>query len=129
MSPEDIARYLQGLNHRETRRLLEAVETAVGGYRKPVVQIIDGGSGGTTNPPESFIESNPPRFIDVVLEHSGPDRLAVLRLMRKAGLGLRDAKAQLDVVPVRILEAVEIERARVLVTALEAVGAKARLEA
>ena len=103
MDPDKLARALQGMGHAALSDLNEAVEEAVG-YRPPVVKVVDGFRNRIGNPPSLFEESsNPPMVSTVILEDIGPNRLAVMRMMRKlGGLSLTETKALFETTPVAL---------------------------
>ena len=66
---------------------------------------------------------------DVVLKSSGPSKLAVVKVVKElTGLGLKDAKDEVDAAPAPIKEGVSKDEAEALKKQLEEAGAEVELK-
>ena len=79
--------------------------------------------------PEAGAAAEEQTEFDVLLEESGPNKIAVIKVVRAlTSLGLKEAKDKVDGAPAAILEAVEKDKAEEAVKQLTEAGAKAKLK-
>ncbi len=127
MNEHDIAAWLKQANTRQIQVLTADLEDAMVPYQPPVVQIVHGGHVSTSNPPE--ISGNPPRHRQLRFEQHGPERIRVLKEIRKlTGLGLAEALAFIEGLPATLERGFSPEEAREHVRTLQALGATVQIE-
>jgi large subunit ribosomal protein L7/L12 len=124
LTHEDVIRYLESLSSEELGKLADEVLARVGAppIAPPVrLERYDSTMGVPIEPPHMGIPS-----FDVVLRDHGPDKLAVIRALRKA-LGpdwpLATVKNLVESAPVMVREAVSRDEAHALARALTEAGA------
>ena len=125
VSQEQVVEYIKGLKLGEVKSLIEVLENELGvSASAPVMAMAGPASAGPAEEVEEKTE------FDVVLKEFEPKaKIKVIKIVRQlTGLGLKDAKAQVESAPVTLKEAVSKDAAEEIKQKLEEVGAKVEIK-
>ena len=125
VSQEQVVEYIKGLKLGEVKSLIEVLENELGvSASAPVMAMAGPAAAGPAEEVEEKTE------FDVVLKEFEPKaKIKVIKIVRQlTGLGLKDAKAQVESAPVTLKEAVSKDAAEEIKQKLEEVGAKVEIK-
>ena len=126
VSQEQVVDYIKGLKLGEVKSLIEILENELGvSASAPVMAMA--GPAAAAGPAEEAEEKT--EFDVVLKEFEAKAKIKVIKIVRQlTGLGLKDAKAQVESAPVTLKEAVSKDAAEDIKKQLEEVGAKVEIK-
>lgn len=120
VSQQDVVDYIKNLKLSEVKALISILEDELGVEASAPVAIAaaPGAGGAAAAPVEEQTE------FDVVMTAFGENKIGVIKAIREiTGLGLKEAKAMVEGVPVKVKEGVSKEEAENVKKALTEAGA------
>ena len=118
ITQEDILNSLDSMTVLQLNDLVKALEEKFGVSAAAPVMVAGAAAGAAPAAEEKDT-------FDVVLESAGPNKIAVLKIVRElTGLGLKEAKDLVDNAPKALKEGVKKDDAEAMKAKLEAEGAK-----
>ena len=116
LTQDDILNALDTMTVLQLNDLVKALEEKFGVSAAAPVMMAGGPAAPVAEEKDTF---------DVVLESAGPNKIAVLKIVRElTGLGLKEAKDVVDASPKAIKEGAKKDEAEAMKAKLEAEGAK-----
>jgi large subunit ribosomal protein L7/L12 len=116
LTQDDILSAIDTMTVLQLNDLVKALEEKFGVSAAAPVMMAGGAAAAVVEEKDTF---------DVVLESPGPNKIAVLKVVRElTGLGLKEAKDLVDAAPKSLKEGIKKEEAEILKSRLETEGAK-----
>ena len=123
MTHEEIIAAVESMTVLELADLVKAMEEKFGVSAAATAVVAGPAAGAAAPAAEEKTE------FDVVLKEVGPEKIKVIKEIRGiTGLGLAEAKAMVEKVPVAVKEGISKEDAEALKAQLEAVGAAVEIK-
>ena len=119
LTHEEILAYLEEATILELNDLVKAIEDKFGVTAAAPVAVVAAGPA----------EEEGPSTVNVVLKEVGPNKIAVIKVVRElTGLGLKEAKDLVDGAPSNVKEGVSVEDGNAVKAKLEEAGAVVELK-
>jgi large subunit ribosomal protein L7/L12 len=128
VTKEQVIDFISNMTVLELSEFIKELEEKFGvSAAAPVAAVA--GVGGAPSAEAGEAEEEAQTEFDVVLKDVGSNKIAVIKVVRAlTGLGLKDAKAQVDEVPSTLKEAVSKDEAEEAKKQLEEAGASVELK-
>ncbi|HMB31496.1 MAG TPA: 50S ribosomal protein L7/L12 [Desulfohalobiaceae bacterium] len=128
VTKEQVIDFISNMTVLELSEFIKELEEKFGVSAAAPVAQVAAGSGGSAGEAAEAEEEAQTEF-DVILKDVGSNKIAVIKVVRAlTGLGLKDAKAQVDELPSTLKEAVTKEDADEAKKQLEEAGATVELK-
>jgi large subunit ribosomal protein L7/L12 len=127
VTKEQVIDFISNMTVLELSEFIKELEEKFGVSAAAPVAAVAGGGGAPAE--AAAAEEEEKTEFDVVLNDVGSNKIAVIKVIRAiTGLGLKDAKAQVDELPSTLKEAAAKEEAEDAKKQLEEAGAKVELK-
>lgn len=123
VSQQDVVDYIKNLKLSDVKALIDVLENELGVEASAPVAMMAGPGGGAAEAAEEKTE------FDVVMSSFGDNKIGVIKAIREiTGLGLKEAKAMVEGVPVKVKEGIAKEEAEACKKTLTDAGAAVEIK-